>query len=74
MKGAAPGPLSWGRSHFCSLGWVSCAKWECSPVIYADIYRKHTGLFIHKIEEQHVFALAGLWGSSQGSVADRNHF
>lgn len=43
---------------------------ECPPVIYTDIYRKHTGLLIHKIEEQSVFSLAGL----SGSVADRNHF
>lgn len=54
MKGAAPGPLSWGRSHFCSLGWAfPCAKMGMPPSdLCRHVYRKHTGLFIHKIEER----------------------
>lgn len=37
------------RSCLCSLGWVFLMpSWEYAPVIYRDIYRKRTGLLIHK--------------------------
>lgn len=71
VERAGPQPPSLERSWRRGLGWVfPMPRGECPPVIYTDIYRKHTGLLIHKIEEQSVFSLAGL----SGSVADLNHF
>lgn len=71
LERAGPQLPSLGRSWRRGLDWVfPMPRGECPPVIYTDIYRKHTGLLIHKIEEQSVFSLAGLLGS----VADLNHF
>lgn len=44
-------------------------------MMYADVYRKHTVLLIHRMERQCVIrALAGLCRSAQAGVADCNHF
>lgn len=70
--GSTPGPLSRGRSHLCSSGWL---RWEGPLVIYADVYRKHTGLLTYRTERQRVIqALAGLCRSARAGVADCNHY
>lgn len=44
-------------------------------MMYADVYRKHTVLLIHRMERQCVIrALAGLCCSAQAGVDDCNHF